>query len=415
MSALANILLDEGYQVRGSDCSNFMNSQINLMKRNVIIDPIDAKEFYHADLIIIGHQFYQDELIDELNKHRLVFFEYNEFLSLYLNQNKLISICGSHGKTTLVKMLFDSFDGSSYLCGDGSSCKKENELFFFLESCEYKRHFLKYNPKEIIITNIEIDHTDYYKDENDYISAYQEFIKKADVIYCLENEKEKLTHKKIITCGLNNKAEFYFSYQEKKDYLVIDFYHNDQFIESFNYPIVPNKFLELLCLNLTFYYCHNFDIKMIVNNIKNFKMPHQRFNETSYLNSVIIEDYCHHPSQIEYNLEKLNLYYHNYKKVGIFRPDRTSRLIYFKEKFKEILSHYDYAFVLPLSNTEELNGHSSKELVNQKIIYVDKIEKIWNYLENKKDNYVFSLMSSKDLKKEVEALKNQINVNNLNK
>ena len=62
----------------------------------------------------------------------------------------------------------------------------EHANHFVLESCEFQRHFLAYHPDYAIITNIELDHIDYYKDMNDYVSAFQSFanqVKKSIVIF----------------------------------------------------------------------------------------------------------------------------------------------------------------------------------------------------------------------------------------
>ena len=79
MSSLAQILLDEGYEVRGSDTTNFINTEVSLKLRNVIIDPLDSKEYLNSDIVIIGHYFYKNELIDELNKMDRI----SKFLEVY--------------------------------------------------------------------------------------------------------------------------------------------------------------------------------------------------------------------------------------------------------------------------------------------------------------------------------------------
>lgn len=119
MAALANILLDDNYQVRGSDVNNFINTEISLKLRKVTIDPLDSNYYLDSDIIIIGHSFCKEKLINKLNEKGKVFFEYNEFLDLYIDHDKLVSIAGSHCKTTLVKMLSSSFPHCSYLCGEG--------------------------------------------------------------------------------------------------------------------------------------------------------------------------------------------------------------------------------------------------------------------------------------------------------
>ena len=142
----------------------------------------------------------------------------------------------------------------------------------------------------------------------------------------------------------------------------------------------------------------------MLSKLKDFNYPYQRFNVEEYRNHYLISDYSHHPSQIKYNLEQLQFYYKNHKKIAIFRPDRTSRLIYFKDRFINELNKYDYAFVLPLNNTESTLNHSAKELENDKIISINKIEDLFLFLP-KNGKYCFSLMSSKNLKEEIHSLK----------
>ncbi len=404
MSALANILLDDGYQIRGCDTSNFINAEVNLKNRNVIIDPLEKQEFLQSDLIIIGHSFYNEALIDLLNQNKKAYFEYNEFLDLYLDSSKLICISGSHGKTTLVKMLSSSFPSCSYLCGEGYGKKRENNNFFFLEACEYKKHFLKYHPKEIFINNIDYDHVDYFKDEAEYINSFNEFASLSNKVYCLYQYKNFINHSNLITYGLDKNADYHIEIISENSKCLVCFYYKNDLIHQFIIDKKPNHYLELLCGDLAFYHQHNYDLDVIIKNLKDFALPFQRFNFETYQDQVIVKDYCHHPTQINYNLEQCNLYFENYKKVAIFRPDRTSRLIYFKDKFISELEQYDYAFVLPLSHTEELNGHSSKELETNKIFFIENIKDISKYLSFK-DKFVFSFMSSKDLSDDISCIK----------
>lgn len=408
MASLAHILLDEGYEIRGCDTTNFINSEVELLKRNVIIDDLNTKEYLNSDIIIIGHFFVNKELIDELNKYEKVFFEYHDFLSRYIDKEKMISICGSHSKTTLVKLLSSVNDCSSYLIGEGVGKKRENDLFFFLESCEYQNHFLKYNPKEIIITNIDYDHVDFFKSEEEYVLSFQNFVNKCEKVYCLYEEAMKIKHQNIITYGLNKKANYHIEIEKViDDKYLLSFYKKDEKIIEFETIKRTNHFLELTSILLTFYYEHNFDLKIIVNKIDEFTFPSQRFIVEEYKNNYLINDYCHHPSQIKYNLEQINFYYKNITKIAIFKPDRTSRLVYFKDRFIEELEKYDLAFVLDLANTEEVGIHSSIELCTNKIIYLNSAQDIEKYL-SKNENYAISFMSSKNLNREINQIKNII-------
>lgn len=407
MASLAHILLDEGYCVGGCDYLNFVNTEIDLLSRGIKIDLFEENKFLQSDIIVIGHSFISKSLIELLNEHKKVYFEYNDFLSQYFDQQKLISICGSHGKTTMVKLLSTLNKSTSYLCGDGSGKKINDDFFIFLESCEYKKHFLSYHPKEIIITNIDYDHVDFYKNEREYVESFQEFINQTGKVYLPYSLHESLNHQNIVTYGLDDRAKYYLTYTLINDHYQINFYKDKQQIVDFSYQITHPNFLELLCGSLAFYYENNFDIKILIDNLNGFKMPFQRFNIQKFKDTIIINDYCHHPSQIKYNNEQCKLFYKNKKYIAIFKLDRCSRLLYFKNQFINELEKYDYAYVLPMSNTENNYSHSSKELETDKIKYINSIDEI--KLSINPSELVFSLMSSKDLSKENEVLKRMIN------
>ena len=128
MAALASLLDDEGYTVSGSDVRHKCLTDDKLLTRGIHLFKLNDKEYLKYDVVIIGHDFYKEELIKELEDNNKIFFEYHEFLDFYLNKEKLISICGSHGKTTLVNLLSSLEPSSSYLRGDGEGRMKVEKL-----------------------------------------------------------------------------------------------------------------------------------------------------------------------------------------------------------------------------------------------------------------------------------------------
>jgi UDP-N-acetylmuramate--alanine ligase len=112
---------------------------------------------------------------------------YPESLAEIANQKKLITIAGTHGKSTTTSMtslvLKNSQNNVNALVGsllkefDGKNVHFSQSDYFVLEACEYKRSFLRYKPFIGVVTNIEIDHLDYYKDLEDYISAFIDYTK----------------------------------------------------------------------------------------------------------------------------------------------------------------------------------------------------------------------------------------------
>ena len=103
--------------------------------------------------------------------------------------------------------MLSHFGKTGFLIGDGHGYMPKNADNFVLESCEFQRHFLAYSPDYAIITNIELDHVDYYKDMDDYLDAFQSFIhqiKKKAVIFGDDPYLKDLDYKvPCVTYGLN--------------------------------------------------------------------------------------------------------------------------------------------------------------------------------------------------------------------
>src|SRR5690625_7177806 len=97
-------------------------------------------------------------------------YRYHEFLGDWANKYTSVAVTGSHGKTSTTGLLAHVLEESmpiSYLIGDGTGKGHKNAEYFVFEACEYKRHFLSYYPDYAIMTNVDFDHPDYFKDVDD--------------------------------------------------------------------------------------------------------------------------------------------------------------------------------------------------------------------------------------------------------
>lgn len=396
MASLANILLDDGYEVVGSDVNNYIFTEERLKKRKVKIFSLDNKEYLDNCFIIVGHNFMDEYLIKDFQKKHLPFLEYNKFLSFYLKKDNLVCCSGSHGKTTLVGLLACGSDKSSFLRGDGYGKKQINEDFFFLEACEYQEHFLVYKPYFSFICNIDYDHVDYYKSESDYILAFNKFASYSSIGLIDYDSFYKINNPYFFTYGIDDRADFYaedFSFDENgikgKLYFQTEFITDFKFNNMYGLPLIKD-----VVGVLAFYFLHHYDLDKVKNNLQNYQMAQKRFNINKINKQIYIDDYAHHPSQMKVNLENVKVLFPFYKYVAIYKPDRISRLEYFYKDIKDILSKFDLAFIC------DFNDKTNKDLLNkfnsEKIIYLENINNIKNYL-NKDYKYVFSLMSSKDL------------------
>ena len=120
---------------------------------------------------------------------------YPAFINKYFNKLSMIAVSGSHGKTTSCTMLKTILDDSTYLIGDGSSNKGNNNLFIF-EACEYRDTFLNYRPYIGLVLNIDYDHPDYFNNLVDVEKSFNKACNNSKYIIAREDLKIK-SDKKI--------------------------------------------------------------------------------------------------------------------------------------------------------------------------------------------------------------------------
>ena len=248
MSALACILKDLGYEVAGSDLNKHFFTEDSLISRHIRIDEFNANNIKDNMTVIIGNAFKEDfcEVQAARNNPTCTCYRYHEFLGKFMENYKSVCVAGSHGKTTttgmLSSMMNESFP-SGYLIGDGSGYVNKDTKYLCVEACEYRRHFLAYHPEYAIITNVEIDHVDYYKSKEDYRLAYEQFsenVTKALVIFGDDEEARKLNINKChYWYGINYNNDFYAdNIVETSEDMTFDLYFKDKFIYRFNLPFV---------------------------------------------------------------------------------------------------------------------------------------------------------------------------------
>ena len=240
MSALAQIMKELGYEVQGSDYDKHFFTQVGLEELNIKILPFDENNISENMKIVKGATFNSENNLEvkKAEELDLEIYTYSEMVGKLTEKFKTICVCGCHGKTTTTSMfahVLNSTIGCNYLIGDGTGYADPKNEFFILESCEYCRHFLDYNPYYVIITNIDLDHVDYFTGIDDVIDAYQTFANKAD--------------KMIIACGDDpythslevNKPIFYYGLDEDNDIRAINVEYKETGI-SFEVEIEGNYY-----------------------------------------------------------------------------------------------------------------------------------------------------------------------------
>lgn len=364
MSSLACMLKDLGNEVSGSDLSKHFFTEVGLNERNIPIydfDPNNIKDGMH---IIIGNAFLEDfpEVIAARNNPTCICARYHEFLGEFLKNYHLISIAGSHGKTTttgMISSVMNLYKKTGYLIGDGTGHLESDTEYFCLESDEFRRHFLAYHPEYAIVTNVEIDHVDYFKDEADYRSSYEEFAKnvtKAMVIYGEDEQARKLNlgNTKVYWYGLEEKDDIYAkNVKETSTGMEYDVYFEGNFFAHFSTPLVGHHLLLNSLAVIGVSILEGIPAELIEEGLSHFKGVKRRFVVEEHNDNIYIDDYAHHPTEVGVTIDTARLRFPDKKLVAVFKPHRASRVKYFADDFKKQLEKADKVYLCDFTSIDD--------------------------------------------------------------
>ena len=359
MSSLANIMNDLGYEVKGSDIEKHFFTEIGLNERNIKITVYDKNNIYEGLTIIKGASITEDNVeLMEAKRLNLEIITYEEMVGRLTTKFKTICVSGCHGKTTTTAMLSITLPSTNYLIGDGTGFAKKENTYFALESCEYKRHFLNYTPYYLIITNIDLDHVDYFKDIDDVIDAYNTLanktIKKV-VMYGDDPHTRKMKlDKEPITYGLSDNNDVIAKNIEyNENGIKFDVYINNNMFGKFDLPLYgEHQLLDSLSV-ITVCYLEGMDSNTIQSNLSKFKGAKRRFSEVVVNDSIIIDDYAHHPNEIKATMDAVKQKYPNKNIVAIFQPHTFTRTEEFASDIAKYLNIGDCAYVLDIHPARE--------------------------------------------------------------
>lgn len=409
MSSLAQIMHDLGYKVTGSDKPDHFFTEVGLIEKDIPFHEFNP-DMITKDMIIVQGNAFNDEHPEVKKTHELglKIFTYQEMIAEITNDTKLVAVCGCHGKTTtttMMKTVLEPF-GVNYLIGDGTGFAKKGNEYFALEACEYKRHFLAYNPYYTIVTNIELDHTDYYKDLDDVMDAFTEFVSK--------------TRKAVIMCGddINNrkiktdKPVYYYGFSENNDVVVKNITHDEEttkadvyikgeLYDTYTFPFVGDHLLLNVLGVITVCYLENLPKDEVKKQVRKIEHAKRRFIEEKFRNNILIDDYAHHPTEVKVTIEAARKKYPDREIVALFKAHTRSRVQYFHKEFADALNLADKAFVLDIGEDRKENGYDGvscmdiiKDLKNGEYISLEEVDKLLPY---KDTNAVLLFMSSKDI------------------
>jgi UDP-N-acetylmuramate--alanine ligase len=368
-------MLEEGKAVSGSDMSeNEITSELSKLGVNINVGQNISLVPPDVDLIVytIAVKKYDPKFFEELrNNFKVPILSYPEMLGLVTYGRYTIAVSGTHGKTTttamVAKILMDSKHDPSVIVGSLLKDSKSNLIigksnFFVVEACEYERSFLNIKPRILIITNIEKEHLDYYKDLSDIQDAFKKLMLQTEDLIIYNGKDPNVV--KIITDyeSRNKKAGVadYTQYLEKIPKLSVPGIHNRMNAAA--------AFAVADMLNI-----NELDA---MNSLAQFSGTWRRLDKKGQTpaGTIIYDDYAHHPTEILASLQGLRELFPKHgdskKKITVlFQPHLYSRTKNLFDDFSKSFKDADKVMILPIYFAREQKDESvSSEKLAEAIV-----------------------------------------------
>ncbi|MCL2676725.1 MAG: UDP-N-acetylmuramate--L-alanine ligase [Streptococcaceae bacterium] len=418
MSALALMLHQMGKKVQGSDSTDFYFTQLGLERAGIKVLPFDEKNITSDVEIIAGNAFRVDNNIEVAyaeNNH-LGFKRYHEFLGQFMTDFTSIGVAGAHGKTTTTGILahvMKNLIDTSYLIGDGTGVGHQESNYFVFEADEYERHFMPYHPEYTIMTNIDFDHPDYFEDVEDVFSAFQDYaqnIQKGLFVYGEDPHLRKITSSAPI---------YYYGLEDNDDYQArhlvrspkgssFDAYFRGEEIGHFVIPAYgKHNILNALSV-IAVVHTLGLDLEHAADYLLTFNGVKRRFTEKRVGQTVIIDDFAHHPIEIEATLDAARQKYPDREIVAIFQPHTFTRTIAFADEFAQVLNNADTVYLAQIyGSARETDKHeiTAQDLADKvrKPARVINVENVSPLLEHDSDRAVYVFMGAGNIDKYEQA------------
>lgn len=410
MSGIAEVLLNMGYEVSGSD-RNPSDITAHLKKMGArIFKGHQASHVEGADVLVYSSAVTVDNVeVQEALRMKIPVIKRAEMLAELMRLKYGIAISGTHGKTTTTSLtgaiLTEAgLDPTLIIGGKVRSLKSNAKLgkgdYLVAEADEYDRSFLKLIPTIAVITNIDRDHMECYQDFDDLKNAFLTFVNKVPfygkVIVCLDNpgvqEILNQIQRRVETYGFSSQADIVardLQHTETGVKFAVDYHHQPLGEIQMQIPGAHNVLNALASIGVGL----ELDVPFpkMKNALEEFTGVSRRFEIKARVNDIIIvDDYAHHPAEIEASLRGARESWPKRRIVAVFQPHLYSRTRDFYKEFARAFFNADVLIVTdvypareaPIEGVSgELIAETAKRMGHKQVFYIAKKEDIPEKIE----------------------------------
>ena len=389
MRAIANVFIEKGYHVSGSDLKASPVTEQFAKKGARICIGQRPENLQDAQVVVISSAIRDTNVeLAEVRRRGIPVIHRSDALVHIMSWGKGISVAGAHGKTTTSSMLGQVFeechqDPTIVIGGEVDYLHSNSILgkgaYVIAEADESDGTFLKQNPYIAVVTNIDADHMDHYGSLENVIAAFKQFIQKLDpeeglAVLCFENDKIRAlapqTGRRYVSYGIEQPADYQASdlhYLKGKLHFSV-YKHGEKMGDMvLNVPGRHNV-LNALATTAVADAC-GLPFDGIASAMSHFHGAKRRFQTKGFVGDVwVVDDYAHHPRELAAALTSVRRMFPGRRVTAVFQPHLYTRTRDFYREFAEALSQADEVLLLPIypAREEPIEGIAS-EIIAERV------------------------------------------------
>ena len=414
-SGLAKMLIKNGASVSGSDMEDSaVVEHLRSLGAAVAISHSPENIPTDTDVVVISAAITAvNPELARASELGLPIYKYAEMLGRLMDSYSGIAVAGTHGKSTasgwLAYVLQQVGQEPNYIVGAdipqlGSSSSVGNGTVFVAEACEYDRSFLNLHPSAAVLLNIEQDHLDYYRDEDDIVDAFAEFasgVKNGGVLIANGQDKNVA---RVLRRFKNEPSTLLYGLDAHCDFIArnpalvngsyeFDLYHKNDLLGRPHISL-PGEFNVLNALAVTATCVHaGLDTESILEHLGRFTGLDRRLMLKAQVDGItILDDYAHHPTEIRASLKAIREKYAPKRLWCIFQPHQYSRTRFLLDDFAESFKLADITIVPEIyfvrdtaESKSKVNAETLVEQIGQQgceALFINEFSGILEHLKN---------------------------------